>query len=89
MVGADILALMQKQVVALKPDESWDNLADVVVTDVLTTSFDVMEFVMNLEDDLELEEDIDLEALAPKFAQNMTFGELVKEVEAFLGGLAE
>ena len=89
MVGADILSLMQKQVVSLKPNEKWDNLADVVVTDVLTTSFDVMEFVMNLEEDLELEDEIDLETLAPKFAQNMTFEELAKEVELFLGALNE
>ena len=88
MLGADILALMKKQVTLLKPDEDWSDLSSKSVTDVLTTSVDMVEFVMNLEDDLELEEEIDLEALAPKFAQNITFEGLAKEVEKFLENLS-
>ncbi|MFT5370335.1 MAG: hypothetical protein ACI8V2_005317 [Candidatus Latescibacterota bacterium] len=84
MVGADILDLMKKQVASLKPDENWGDVSHVSVTEVLKTSFDVMEFVMNLEEDLDLKEDIDLEALAPKFAQNITFEELAVEVEKYL-----
>jgi acyl carrier protein len=84
MVGADILDLMKKQVALLKPDENWGDVSHVSVAEVLKTSFDVMEFVMNLEEELGLKEDIDLEVLAPKFAQNITFEELAVEVEKYL-----
>ena len=85
MMGeAEILALMKKHVDSLETDQDWGDLSSVSVTDVLTTSLDVMDLVMSLEEDLGLAEQIDLEALAPKFAQNTTFQELAKEVEKYL-----
>jgi hypothetical protein len=87
MEVADILALMEKQVAVLKPDEDWPNLSSTPVTSVLTSSFEIMEFVMNVEDELELEDDIDLDALAPKLAQNITFETLAIEVKKFIDNL--
>lgn len=61
-----------------------DAIQDQSVSNVLTTSFDVIEFLMHLEDELQLDEEIDLEALGPKFAQRMTFSELANEVVSHL-----
>lgn len=84
---ADILALMEKQVAVLKPDEDLPDLSSTPVTNVLTSSFEIMEFVMNVEDELELDDDIDLDALAPKLAQNITFEKLANEVKKFIDNL--
>lgn len=84
---SDILALMEKQVVALKPDADLPDLPSTPVTDILTSSFEIMEFVMNVEDELELEDDIDLDTLAPKLAQHITFEELAQEVKDFIDNL--
>jgi acyl carrier protein len=60
-----------------------DDLETQKVTDVLASSLDVVEFVMELEERLGLDEELDINQLAPKLA-TLTFQELAKEVEQFL-----
>lgn len=64
--------------------ESFDDLEERLVPDVLSSSLDAVEFVMHLEEALGIEEEIDLEALGPALGRPITIGALADEVAAYL-----
>jgi hypothetical protein len=84
MDKAIIFQFIEGYIKKAKPDTDVSNLEHVPVESVLTSSIDVIEFVMHLEDVLELEEEIDLETLGPKFAQKITFAKLADEMVVYL-----
>lgn len=79
-----VLQMMKDYITSAHPDENLDNLASLPVPSVLKSSFDMVEFVMHLEDKLELEEEIELEELGSKLARDITFGQLAQEVVEYM-----
>lgn len=55
--------------------------AEQLVTDIIDSSMDVVEFTMDVEEELGTEEELDLEDMAPKFA-TLNFGQLAAELES-------
>ena len=73
MDQATVLGKMKAFFADKEPPEALEHFADVKATDLLTESFDVIEFLMYLEDELHVK--IDANQVGPALA-HMTFGEL-------------
>ena len=78
-----IMALMQKFFSEKKSVESVENLPTQPVTSLLTDSLDVVDFLMFLEDELQLKTEIDLTQFGPSL-MNRNFGELAAEISRWL-----
>lgn len=77
----EILALMRQWVAENDIEFETDDLENEPVANVITSSLDLVEFTLDLEESIDLQGDgFDLEALAPKFA-TLTFFELAGEIE--------
>ncbi len=79
-----VLQAMTSYVVENTSETEAGSIANLKVIDVLVSSFEVLEFVMELEENLELDDDIlDIAELAPKFAK-LTFAQLADEIAQHL-----
>src|SRR5262245_29133622 len=78
-----IMSLMQKFFAEKKPSESMEDLSARPVTSLLTDSLDVVDFLMFLEDELQLKTEIDLTQFGPSL-MNRNFGELAVEISRWL-----
>lgn len=66
------------------PDVTAEDMAKTKVADILDTSIDVVEFIIELEDNLGLEPDeLDMKQLAPKFG-DYDFTQLAEEILIFI-----
>jgi acyl carrier protein len=83
MDAEKIMGLMQKFFSEKKPGESMENLSAQPVTSLLTDSLDVVDFLMFLEDELQLKTEIDLTQFGPSL-MNRNFGELAGEIAKWL-----
>jgi hypothetical protein len=81
-----ILDLMQAYIDRHMRDVALDGpLAQTPVASVFRASIDIVDFIMYMEESLELTEEINLERLGPKFAQEQTtFAELAAEIKRYL-----
>jgi hypothetical protein len=80
---AKIMDVAKSYFSAQKPREDFGDLETRVVTEVLSSSLDAIEFLMHLEEALEVEE-MDLEVLGPVFGRQITFEELAQVVADYL-----
>ncbi len=83
MDADQIMALMQKYFSEKKSLASVENLGAQPVTSLLTDSLDVVDFLMFLEDELQLKTEIDLTQFGPSL-MNRNFGELAGEISRWL-----
>lgn len=80
----EILTWARSWVESNKSTKKAGDLAAANVSDVITQSVDVVEFTLDLEEALGMnEEGLDLEALTPKLA-TLTFAELADEIVKLL-----
>ena len=79
-----IMALMQRFFSEKKSLGSVENLRAQPVTSLLSDSLDVVDFLMFLEDELQLKTEIDLTQFGPSL-MNRNFGELAGEIARWLG----
>ena len=84
MDAEKIMALMRKFFSEKKSVESVENLQSQPVTALLSDSLDVVDFLMFLEDELQLKTEIDLTQFGPSL-MNRNFGELAGEIAKWLG----
>ena len=64
-------------------------LAQTRVTEVFQASIDIVDFIMFMEEELAMGEQINLEKLSLKFAnQELTFADLATEIRRYLEGIA-
>lgn len=60
------------------------------VSEVFQASIDIVDFILYMEEELALNEQINLEKLGPKFAnQELTFADLATDIRRYLGGIEE
>ena len=78
-----IMGLMHKFFSEKKSAEAIENLSAQPVTSLLTDSLDVVDFLMFLEDELQLKTEIDLTQFGPSL-MNRNFGELAGEISRWL-----
>ncbi len=78
-----IMALMQKYFSEKRSLDAVENLHTQPVTSLLMDSLDVVDFLMFLEDELQLKTEIDLTQFGPSL-MNRNFGELAEEVAKWL-----
>lgn len=84
MQQSKILEIMQTYVIDADLVKETEALETQKVSDVLVSSFEVVELTMELEDHLGLDnEALDIAQLAPKFA-TLTFRELAVEIDQVL-----
>jgi len=87
MDADQIMALIKKYFTEKKSVESVDNLPTQPVTSLLTDSLDVVDFLMFVEEELQLKTEIDLTQFGPSL-MNRNFGELAGEIAKWLEGQA-
>lgn len=83
MDAEKIMALMLKFFSEKKSGETIENLPAQPVTALLTDSLDVVDFLMFLEEELQLKTEIDLTQFGPSL-MNRNFGELAGEISRWL-----
>ena len=85
MDAGQVLTVFRKFVKERDLDIPPEALPERPVGEVLEASMDLVEFVMFLEQELDLEDEIDLQEIGPRMAAGeMTFAELAAEVANFL-----
>ncbi|MEM7127828.1 MAG: hypothetical protein AAF702_15960 [Chloroflexota bacterium] len=79
-----VMQAITAYIVENEPEIDVESIGNVKVVDVLVSSFEVLELVMELEEALGLEEEaLEITELAPKFAQ-LTFDQLADEIAQYL-----
>lgn len=87
MKKEEILVAMKNYIHKYTSYKSIEDIEQIKVADILVSSFDVVDFTMQLEEGLGLGEDyLDLKVWAPKFI-DITFGELALELEQLVAEL--
>ena len=84
-----ILELTRNYIETNMQDVDLENLEEKPVQEVFQASIDIVDFIMEMEEKFELEEEINLEKLGPRFADNITFAELATEVKKYLDELEQ
>ncbi len=80
----EIFEVMYKHLKHFNDDLTQETLATTKVADILETSLDVVELMIELEDSLGLEQDeLEMEKLVPKF-EKLNFMELAEEILSYL-----
>ena len=83
MEQKQVLDLMRKYFESNQKTVLRDNFSEQPVTELLSDSLDVVEFLVHLEDALGLATEIDLNRLGPAMV-NKNFGELAEEIVKFM-----
>jgi hypothetical protein len=79
-----ILGVMHDCVKVFHPDLTLEDMTTSRVADILETSIDVVEFMIELEENLDLEpEELDMQKLVPKF-EAYDFAQLADEIDQYI-----
>lgn len=80
-----ILQAMKKYIEMQRPDIDTQEVAGIEAAQVLTSSVVVIDFVLYLEEELELEEEsLDLDRLGPRITEKITFEALAEEILPYI-----